>query len=34
MKLTELYNQLAAQYGDPESGEQVHAFSDKGNPHT
>jgi cephalosporin hydroxylase len=34
MKLTELYNQLAAQYGDPMSGEQVHAFSDKGNPHT
>lgn len=34
MNLTELYNQLSAQYGDPNSGEQVHAFSDKGNPHS
>lgn len=34
MNLTELYNQLSAQYGDPQSGEQVHAFSDKGNPHS
>ena len=34
MKLTTLYKELAAAYGDPNSGEQVHAFSDKGNPHT
>jgi predicted O-methyltransferase YrrM len=34
MKLTEIYQQLAAQYGDPAGGEQVHAFSDKGNPHS
>jgi SAM-dependent methyltransferase len=34
MNLSELYNELSAQYGDPQSGEQVHAFSDKGNPHS
>lgn len=34
MKLTTLYQELSAAYGDPNSGEQVHAFSDKGNPHT
>jgi len=34
MNLSTLYKQLSDQYGDPNSGEQVHAFSDKGNPHS
>jgi len=34
MTLNEIYQELSAQYGDPAGGEQVHAFSDKGNPHS
>lgn len=34
MTLNEIYQDLSTQYGDPNSGEQVHAFSDKGNPHS
>lgn len=34
MTLSDIYTRLAFMYGDPNSGEQVHAFSDKGNPHT